>query len=133
MNIQAQSLMDFGDKAALLDFMLVHRLVHLQIDDYLVQQGKGSMPNPALDSGDVAEIWYRLMVSPNSLVAENLRPLTDWLELHGNLHQAEYAALNLGQAPELVNVDFRNKEQFYDWMYVHAAVHDTLNQATGFN
>ena len=56
----------------------------------------------------------------------------NWLELHATLHRAEYAALGLkSNVPDLTRVDFRNRDQFYDWMAIHAAVHDALNQAAG--
>ena len=123
--------MRYGDRTSLLDFSLVHRLAHAQIDGVIASRGLGSMPDPTLDSGRVMEVWAQLMAPEAALSTEAQRPLTDWLQLHANLHEAEYLALKLGDAPELSIVDFSNEKQFYDWMFAHAEVHDTLNQATG--
>lgn len=132
MNIQAQSSMAFGDFEALQDFVFVHRLAHQAIDKAAALAGFGAMPSPTLDDQRVMRVWQALMspLAPN-IREEDERVLRDWLELHGNLHRAEYAAYKLGEVPELIVVDFRDRNQFYDWMAVHAGVHLALNIAAG--
>ena len=135
MNIQAQSQIEFGDEDGMHDFFFVHRLVHIQVDGAITRAGLGVPPNATIDSERALQGWLQQMrkgrnpdadVEPGAAYA-----LTDWLQLHDNLHQSEYAALNLGEAPDLSVVDFSQENQFYDWMYAHSAIHDTLNQATG--
>lgn len=130
MNIQVQSQMNFGDENSLQDFFFVHRLVHIQVDGVIATNGGGSMPNSTIDSERALETWGGLMVE-REIDDGGRAALLDWLQLHANLHQAEYSALQLGVAPELGVVDFAQQNQFYDWMYAHSAVHDTLDQATG--
>lgn len=135
MNIQAQSQIGFGEEEPLRDFFFVHRLVHLQVDGVIVNAGGGSMPNATIDSERALEGWIAQMRrgrDPNMIAEPGAAyALSDWLQLHDNLHQAEYAALRLGLAPALSEVDFTQQNQFYDWMYAHSAIHDTLDQATG--
>lgn len=135
MNIQPQSQISYGDEEGLRDFFFVHRLVHLQVDTAIVQAGGGSVPNSTIDSERGLDGWIAQMrkgADPSHEVSDaESYALTDWLQLHDNLHQAEYVALQLGQAPNLSTVDFSKANEFYDWMYAHSAVHDTLNQVTG--
>ena len=130
MNIQPQSQMFFGDEASLKDFFFVHRLVHIAVDGVINAAGKGSMPNATLDSGRALDAWLNNMRG-DMTTEEEKRALLDWLQLHANLHQYEYQALNLGTAPDLGVVDFSSKQQFDDWMFEHSAIHDALNSATG--
>jgi hypothetical protein len=120
--------MPYGNAQALRDFAFAHRLEHIAIDNKIAQLGRGSMPNATLDSEGAMSAWISLM-DDDVGVADSA--LLDWLKWHSALHQAEYEALNLGYAPELDVVHFEDENQFYDWMSVHASVHDVLLTATG--
>ena len=131
MNIQAQSSVAFGDLDGLQDFMFVHRLAHDELDRAIERTGKGAMPSYALDDPSALLVWQAL-TQQLDVPEDKSQVFTNWLELHATLHRAEYAALGLkSDVPDLTRVDFRNREQFYDWMAVHSAVHDALNQAVG--
>lgn len=130
MNIDIQSTMRFGDEVGLKDFFFVHRLVHQGVDAVIATRGNGVMPNAAIDSTLALAAWLAFM-RQDDVNDEERYALNDWLQLHDQLHQDEYAAFGLGQAPTLGSVDFSNDQQFYDWMFVHGAVHDTLNLAAG--
>lgn len=131
MNIQAQSSMAFGDLEALQDFMFAHRMAHDGLDRAIERAGKGAMPGYALDDPAALLVWQAL-TQRLDVPDHKSQVFTNWLELHATLHRAEYAALSLkSDVPDLTRVDFRQRDQFYDWMAVHAAVHDTLNQAAG--
>lgn len=130
MNIQLVSTMPYGNEAALRDFLLVHRLVHTQVDAAIAAKGGGALPNATLDSDSAATAWVAIMHG-EPISEERQRALTDWMQLHANLHQDEYDRLDLGFAPDLSLSDFSQPRQFYDWMAAHAAVHDTLAAATG--
>lgn len=128
-NIQVVSQMQFGDTNALHDFALAHRFAHAQIDAKIAALGGGAMPDVALDSDAAIAVWAAAMQG-ESVDAD---PLNDWLQLHGALHQAEYSALGLGYAPDLTTVDFRSQGQFYNWMFSHSIVHDTLDTRLGIS
>jgi tellurite resistance protein len=134
-NIDVVSTLSFGDRQGLQDFFFVHRLVHLQIDEVLAQRGSGSQPNATLDSQAALDAWLAAMAAgaDGEIDQNEQRALTDWLQLHANLHESEYLALKFGDAPDLSQADFRSPEQFYEWMYAHAALHDTLSAAIGLN
>ena len=135
MNLQIQSDMAYGDEEALGDFLLVHRLVHLACDAVITAATNASMPNSVLDNDRARQQWTELMrfgVDPRGYAeVPSSEALQDWLYWHDNLHKAEYAFLNLGLAPDLTDVRFNDPRQFYDWMFLHSSVHDTLSKATG--
>lgn len=131
MNLQLQSQTPFGDTTGLKDFFFVHRLVHINADAAIAAMGLGNPPNAALDAQNALDAWAALMVDPQAANQRMRYALQDWLNLHNVLHQAEYAALNFGPAPDLSQVDFSKPEQYYDWMFAHSTVHDTLNAAVG--
>lgn len=128
MQIDLVSAMPFGDGPSLQDFAFVHRLSHNQIDSAIQAKSLGALPNATLDSRAAMEVWTALMRHED---VGNPRPLLDWLQLHANLHTAEWLVLGLGQVPDLSIVDFSNEQEFYDWMGAHAYIHDTENQALG--
>ena len=130
MNINLVSGMPFGDEQALLDFAFVHRLVHRAVGSALQAAGKGATPNATIDSDAAMRVWGALMRGDDVTPAQ-ARPLVDWLQLHANLHQAEYDVLALGPVPDLSVVDFRDERQFYDWMFAHNIIHDTVGAASG--
>ena len=131
MNLDLQSQMAYGDREGLADFLLVHRLVHQQVDAVIAQAQRGIMPSATINSSAAEQVWGALMDPDAEISVQDAQVMQDWLQVHANLHQAEYTALNLGYAPDLSQVDFGDEAQFYVWMYAHAAIHDTLDQATG--
>lgn len=128
MNIDLQSQMQFGDEQALRDLFLVHRLTHDAYAKAIVAKGGPSTPTGGLSNDAALAEWGALMKGDDVGSAAILR---DWLELHQNLHQAEYSALGFGQLPDLANIDFSQASQFYDWMAGHADIHAVVGRATG--
>lgn len=128
MNIDFVSQMAFGDTQALKDFALVHRFVHSANCAAIQRKGLGATPAALVDATPAMDAWAALMRHDENVDAQ---PLVDWLQLHGNLHQAEYDAIGAGEAPDLTSVDFRSPEQFYDWMAAHQAIHDQVGQILG--
>ncbi len=128
MDIGLQSQMLFGDDASLYDFFLVHRMLHDQYAVKIAAAGKGATPTGGMSSESALQAWISAMrkQGPGSAPV-----LLDWLKLHQNLHQAEYQALGFGLLPDLIDVDFSLEDQFYDWMYGHAAIHTIQSQALG--
>jgi hypothetical protein len=130
-NIQIESQMFYGDEQALRSFFFVHYLVHKQVDSVIASRSLGSNANATIDSSRALDGLVQAMLKPPQRDEGAARALSDWLQLHADLHQAEYAALQLGLAPDLGVVRFEDESAFYDWMFAHAAVHDTLGAATG--
>jgi hypothetical protein len=128
-NINLQSQTSFGDEMGLRGFFMDHRLAHAQIDNVIAQASLGNMPSAALGSDSALDAWVTLMREKDA-PDTGRRAFSDWLQLHANLHEAEYLALGLGDAPDLGTLDGASEEQYYDWMYAHGAVHDTLDAAT---
>ena len=129
MNIDAVSNMRYGDITGLRDFFLVHWMVHLEIDAALVKKGSASLPNAALDSEAALSAWVGAMTSGKNPTDDDFIAIMDWLQLHANLHDMEYSALGYGDAPDFSELDLTNSNEFYTWMFAHAAVHDLLGQA----
>jgi hypothetical protein len=129
MNIDFVSQMTFGDERALHDFLLVHRFVHAAVGAALQQRGASGLASATIDSDAAATDWVALM--HGEAPPSGAHALADWLQLHANLHQAEYDALRAGQAPDLGSVDFSNPGQFYEWMAAHQAVHDQVGALAG--
>lgn len=128
MNISLQSQMLFGDEQSLRDLFLVHRMAHDAYAKAIIGKGGPPMPTGGLSNEFALREWGSLMRGEDAGSAAILR---DWLELHQNLHQAEYAAVGFGLLPDLVNVDFSQEGQFYDWMFGHTEIHNIIGQAVG--
>ena len=128
MNIGLQSQMLFGDEQSLRDFFLVHRMVHDAYSKAIIAKGGPVMPTGGLSNEFALKEWGALMRGADIGKAAVLR---DWLELHQNLHHAAYAAVGFGLLPDLVDTDFAQEDQFYDWMFGHEAIHALIGQAVG--
>lgn len=128
MDIAIQSQMLFGDSQSLFDFFLVHRLLHDQYAAAIVAKGGATPPLGGLSSTIAVEHWAAAM-KPDGRGDSPV--LLDWLRLHQNIHQAEYALLGFGQIPDLEDIDFSKEGQFYDWMFAHADIHLITSQALG--
>ena len=120
--------MKFKDSESLRDLFLVHRLLHDQYSAAIVAKEGQPTPTAGLSNEIALEDWAFTMQGE----VQGLMPaLGDWLQLHQNLHQAEYAAANIGLLPDLVDVDFSDEEQFYDWMQLHSDLHQQQSVALG--
>lgn len=132
------SQMNFGDGTALKDFALAHRLAHQAISSAIADAGE-----PATSSFDVADgrahsAWELLMLDKDA-PGQAREALDAWLQLHADMHQSEYDALNLGditdsfegQSFDLASVDMTKPDEFYVWMQNHQQIHDTEDNALG--
>lgn len=56
----------------------------------------------------------------------------DWLLNHQNVHAEELSILGLDNiGVDLSQVDFKDKDQYHDWMTQHAYIHQFVNSALG--
>lgn len=127
MRIDVVSAMPYANRAALEDFMLVHRLTHDDTSAALQRAGKGQVATATINSEAATRAWAARMARE----PHDAQPLIDWLQWHSSVHQAEFDALGFGDAPDLATVDFANETSFYDWLSVHMFVHDQVGAALG--
>lgn len=133
MNIDLASATEYGDAQGLRQFMLDHRFVHAQTAFAVVTQFNVSLPSIGLSSSAAEDAWIALMEA-GQRGEHQVTPLalTDWLNLHSQLHQYEYEVIAPSiSAPDLSTVDFSKADQFYDWMQAHQQIHDSISQALG--
>lgn len=121
----------FGDAQGLAQFFFAHRLNHIQIDHQIIVNQLGSPANSTIDSQEALNAWIQQMTKPDEINDKAVSLFFDWLQWHDNLHQAEYDAFALGDSPSISQFDPRKPDDFYNWMYLHAQMHETLNQAAG--
>lgn len=121
----------FGDTEGLTQFFFAHRLNHIAIDQKIITNSLGSPANATIDSQEALKSWIQQMTKPDETDEKAASIFFDWLTWHDNLHQAEYNALNLGDSPSIGQFDPKSQGDFYSWMYLHAQMHETLNQAAG--
>jgi hypothetical protein len=124
----------FGDDSGMKNFFLVHRFVHDATAAALTEKFGVNASSFGVSDASASGEWLSLMKQGKP----GTRPppaLAGWLKLHADIHVATYALL--GQtattAPDLSLVDFGDKEQFYDWMYVHQQMHDFEQASLGLS
>ena len=112
MNLDIASDNPFDDESAFVDFLGQNEIAHQQINEHIVKSGLIPM---------VFDISSNPKENPN------------WLQDHYQLHLNEFDILKLGvdSLPDISVVDFKDREQYEDWMQTHASIHDAVNQALG--
>ena len=130
MNLDLASIVQFGDVAALRQFLLDHRAVHDQTAAALAQKYGNSFSTAGLDNVLAEDAWGALMRERQGLTPQTLK---DWLLLHAQIHVTTYQQLTgpSVQPPDLSVVDFAQPEQFYIWMYDHSLMHDFEQSSLG--
>jgi len=126
-DITLLSQMDYGDAAALRDFMLTHATLHSQYASAIVAQSGVETPNYGLIATDAQDSWIAQMNDG----APAREALLTWLQVHSDLHTAEFQALALGTIPDIQTVDFRSQDAFYQWLDTHQQMHDITSYALG--
>lgn len=59
--------------------------------------------------------------------------LDDWLLAHQVEHQSFAGLLGLNNPFNMLDVDFNNEEQFYDWVGTHYTIHQEIATALGLS
>jgi hypothetical protein len=124
------TLFDYGDVAALRQFMLDHAVKH---NDYapVIQSVYGqNMPLFDLFDEQMYEDLSKMMKTP---AAQRVVPqsVNAWIQLHNSLHTAELQATKIAQGYSLRDDDFSDESQFDDWMQYHAYLHDIQDSVIG--
>lgn len=134
MNLDIASQIEFGDAEGLRAFALTHRFVHLQTALVFATTNNIVIPSGGLWGQAYEDAWITQMLA--SIEGENIGippPIADWLRQHAQLHQDEYTGLQIGDAPDLSNVDFGKPSQFYEWMDAHRLIHETVQNILGIS
>lgn len=130
--LSLMSLMNHGDAEGLRIFFLEHRLAHAAIAAAVAAQH--DMTLPEFDVGDEsARRQWEAVMRPDAPEGLRTPVLDDWLNLHQQLHQAEYQAVGLGPVPDLGVVDFSDAKAFAQWMLEHQQIHDLVGNELGIS
>lgn len=132
MNIYLQSDMSFGDNQALRVFFGDHGQAHATYARLLSEMGLPTSGYFDVSDQGTVDAWTAMndalrteekVKQPNSI--------TNWLIMHATLHDAESQALGITLTSGLDDADFTNKEQFFDWFYIHQQQHLAQDMALG--
>jgi len=105
------SIVKFGDKESLGEFLFENGTQHLLFWETLTDAGQTYSKFPITDA--------------------NIDNLDGWLLAHQVEHQALASYLNLSNPFNMLDVDFNKEEQFYDWIGTHLTIHQQIASALG--
>jgi len=111
MNMDTLSIVQFGDKESLGEFLFENGTQHLLFWDTFADQGISYAKFPITDA--------------------NVDNLDDWLLAHQVEHQALAGLLGLDNPFNMLDVDFQKEEEFYDWIGLHLTIHQQIAAALG--
>jgi hypothetical protein len=111
MNMDTLSIVKFGDKDSLGEFLFENGLQHKLFYETF------------MDSGIVVPAYPIIDADTNNL--------DDWLQSHQVEHQAFAGYLGLNNPFNLLDVDFNKEEDFYDWVANHLYIHQQIAAELG--
>jgi len=111
MNMDTLSIVKFGDKDSLGEFLFENGLQHKLFYETFMDQG--------------------VVVPAYPLIDANTDNLDDWLQSHQVEHQAFAGLLGLNNPFNLLDVDFNKEEDFYDWVANHLYIHEQIAVSLG--
>jgi len=112
MNMNDLSSVEFGDREGLDVLLFENAMQHQLFRNTLFRNGQ-AIPSYPLFAADVDN-------------------LDDWLIAHQDEHQALAKLLNLNNPFNLLDVDWNDQTQFYDWIASHLFIHQQIAQVFGF-
>jgi hypothetical protein len=65
------------------------------------------------------------------LIDVNVDNLDDWLLAHQGEHQAFSGLLELNNPFNMLDVDFNDEDDFYDWIASHLYIHEQIASSLG--
>jgi hypothetical protein len=111
MDMETLSIVKFGDKDSLGEFLFENGLQHKLFQQTFMDQGVPVPVYPLIDA--------------------NIDNLDDWLQVHQVEHQAFAGYLALNNPFNLLDVDFNKEEEFYDWIASHLYIHEQIAASLG--
>ena len=109
MDFSTLSIVKFGDKDSLGEFLFVNAAQHQTFRDTFFDQG---IQVPAYPLGDA-----------------DIENLDDWLQAHQVEHQSFAGLLGLQNPFNMLDVDWNVEEDFYDWLASHLYIHQQIAAA----
>lgn len=106
MNMETLSIVKFGDKDSLGEFLFENGMQHRLFQQTFMDAG---IPVPV----------YPLMEA-------DLDNLDDWLQVHQDEHQAFANLLGLNNPFNLLDTDWNREIDFYDWIASHLYIHEQI-------
>ena len=111
MNFDTLSMVRFGDNDGLNEFLFENGTQHKLFQETLMDQGVSVPIYPITDA--------------------NTANLDDWLLAHQVEHQAFANLLGLNNPFNMLDVDFNNESDFYDWIASHLYIHEQIAASLG--
>ena len=111
MNMETLSIVKFGDKESLGEFLFENGTQHLLFWETLTDAGQTYSKFPIPDA--------------------NIDNLDDWLLAHQVEHQAIASILGLSNPFNMLDVDFNKENDFYDWLGTHFTIHEQIASSLG--
>ena len=109
MNFDTLSIVKFGDVDSLGEFLFENGIQHKLFQETFMDQGISVPIYPIIDA--------------------NTDNLDDWLLDHQVEHQAFSGLLGLNTPFNMLDVDFNNESDFYDWIASHLYIHEQIAAA----
>jgi hypothetical protein len=111
MDMNTLSIVEYGNNESLQEFLFENGLQHKFWQQQLMSQGISVPIYPLIDA-DTAN-------------------LDDWLLAHQVEHQFYAQHFKLNNPFNMLDVDFNNESDFYDWVASHLYIHEQIYGALG--
>lgn len=111
MNMDTLSMVEYGNTESLGEFLFENGLQHRLFQETLMDLGFSVPIYPIIDAE-----------------TDNL---DDWLLAHQVEHQAFAGLLGLNNPFNMLDVDFNNESDFYDWLASHLYIHQQIVASLG--
>jgi hypothetical protein len=110
MNFILFSDMKYGDEDSMRDFLFHNSLSHKAVAEKFIAGGMTALTYPLDDIGD----------------------LQDWLTTHAMVHQRELSNLGATEVFHILDdTDWSDEHTFRNWHFMHALLHQQVDQALG--
>ena len=111
MNMDSLSAVEYGNDDSLQGFLFENGLQHKLFQETLMDAGISVPVYPLMDA--------------------QISNLDDWLLAHQVEHQAYAGFLGLNNPFNMLDVDFNNESDFYDWLASHLYIHEQIVSSLG--
>jgi hypothetical protein len=111
MNMDTLSIVEYGNDDSLGEFLFENGLQHKLFQEVFMDSGISVPIYPIIDAQ-----------------TDNL---DDWLLAHQVEHQAFASLLGLNNPFNMLDVDFNNESDFYDWIASHLYIHEQIAASLG--
>jgi hypothetical protein len=111
MDMNALSIVEYGNNDSLGEFLFENGLQHKLFQETFMDSGISVPIYPIMDAQ-----------------TDNL---DDWLLAHQVEHQSFASLLGLNNPFNMLDVDFNNESDFYDWVASHLFIHEQIAASLG--